>query len=453
MTLSAKTGGLALVAFVLSACVNMDDVTPLKADVPKTFFGKAGQTSPRYDYEWWRLFGDGKLDQLVKMAMVESPSLRLAQARVREAESLARSLGKWPIDSAEIEIGTPRDTAQYDLEWELFGDNRFFGAAARARAEAAELNAATAHVQLISQVAEAYVELRFQQRIRQLNQLDLRSRTQTLESLEALSSEGNATRLDVVRANALLEETRARLAENTGAIAAQKQLISTLIGRPLGLLNDDLRFQGAQPVPHRILEFGVPADLIRNNSSILTAEKNYAAAVQELGAAKAARYPSLTLSGAILKPLEAGNSVRSGLATVALPIFQQPRLAAEQDAAEARVDQAYAQWSTEVLTVIQEVETALAAIASAQHASSHTQRQVTLSSEALELTRELTLLGESTALQLLDRERDVTQARLSNAQSQRNFALNVVLLYRALGVGIPKDATATPLDASQVASN
>ncbi len=455
MNSPAKKSSLLVAALALSACVNMDDVVPLKTEVPKTFSGQAAQTAPRNDYEWWRLFGDATLNKLVDIAMVESPTLQQAEARVREAQAIARSLGNWPTDSADIDIGTPRDTASYEIEWQIFGNNRLSRQAAQARAEAAEFNAQTGHVQLISQVGQAYVDLRFQQRIQQLNRLDLRSRTQTLENLEALASEGNATRLDVVRAQALLEETRARLAESTGTIAGQKQLLSTLVGRPLQLLNDDLNFSGAQPLPNRILEVGVPADLIRNNSSIRTAEKLYESAVRSLGAAKAARYPSLTLNGAILTALDTGSTARSGLASIALPILQQPRLAAEQDAAEARVDEAYAQWRGEVLLVIQEVETALAAIASAQHAASHTRRQVSLSTEALDLTRQLTQAGEATALQLLDSERDVTQARLSNAQSQRSFAQNVVLLYRALGVGVPREASDenAPLDATQVARN
>ncbi len=422
----------------LAACSVSEDKRRLEIGLPVKFLSTAARgEAPQYSFSWWQQFADPTLNRLVEMALAENPTLAEAEARVREAEARARAFQNWPTGNGELNIeSSVSDNLALDASWRLSRERQQQALAALARLEAAQYGAETAHQQLTAQVAGAYVELRFLQQLSVLNQRDLRSRSRSLNNLTTLADQGNATRLDVVRAQALLSETRADISQNTGRIAGQKHRIATLLGKPLGLLEVDLASNGVQPLPTRILTAGVPANLVRNKRDVLQAEALYEAALRDLGAARAARYPSLTLSGNILRPLDGTSVASSAVASVALPIFQQPILIAEQDAAEARVEQAYAFWTSSVLTAVEEVEVALSAIQGSSEAVRHSRGLVRLNTEALDLVRQLITLGDATVLELLDAEREVTRAGFSFAETQRDYALNVIRLYRALGVGV-----------------
>lgn len=421
----------------------------LSFDLPERF--SAAPTSSSREtrtYPWWQDFQDPTLNALVSIAIAESPTALIAQARVNEARAAALGARNFPEGDGQLEArsvnGASSEVAEVDLEWTFFGGRQRAAQAALDRLEAAEFGADGAYQQLVADLVTAYVDLRFQQQSQVLTRRDLGSRRETLSSLISLADARSATRLDVLRAEALVVESQASLALISGRIVRQQNRIATLTGRPANALDVDLSFNGRQPLPRRILDAGLPADLLLSQPDIGQAQALYTAARNDLSAAKAARYPSLALSGNILTPLGSGDTLDTLTAGIVLPIFQQGTLAAREDAAEVRLEQAYAQWSLAVLTAVENVEAALAAIKGSADASALAQRLVRLNTDALDVARELVEAGgAATALELLESERDVTASRVVLANSRREFALNTVALYRALGVGVVAPARAS----------
>ena len=203
----------------------------------------------------------------------------------------------------------------------------------------------------------------------------------------------------------------------------QRNRLSTLVGRTVGDLGIDLTYPGNQPLPKSSGSLGVPADLLRLRPDIRQTERLYAAALADMTAAEAARYPTLSLNGVIRAPLSGGEASRSLAAGLTLPVFSQGALAADVRAANARADGALAQWRGVVLTAVEQVENALASLQAAYRSADAAKKSVALNTRTLALTRDLLETGgDVTVLDLLDRERDVSNARGSLAQSRRDVA-------------------------------
>jgi multidrug efflux system outer membrane protein len=209
----------------------------------------------------------------------------------------------------------------------------------------------------------------------------------------------------------------------------------------------DLGYHGQQPVPKGAIDAGVPADLLRARPDIRRAEQLYAAAVSDVGVADAARYPSLNLSGLISAPANGGRGTETLLAGLVVPVFNQPALLAEKDAAAARVEQTYLQWRIAVLQALEEVENAQILLRSARQSVAAAREAVSLNRQSLDLSRELLSSGGNiTVLDVLDRERALSSSRTALAQNTRDVAAAFIQLYVGLGRGHPLTMDRMPID-------
>jgi multidrug efflux system outer membrane protein len=323
-------------------------------------------------------------------------------------------------------------------------------AAARARLDAARNAETNARRLVVGELALAYADLRYSQALLAYRQQDLRSRRRTLNDITTQFDAQAATRLDIVRAQALRAQTDVQIPQTQAQIAILESRIATLLGEPAGRAGLHLGSTGFQPMPRGGGDVGVPADLLRARPDIRQAERLYAAAVSDLGAAEAARWPRLSLSGLIRAPLGGGTSAESLDLGIAIPIFSQAELAAGVDAAEARVDQALISWRSAVLAAVDEVESSLLALAASRRAAAGLARVVQLNQEALNLSRQMFLeSGQTTVLDVLDREQSLSDARVALAQAQRDVARDYIRLHTALGIedgfGAPPDLQASAL--------
>ncbi len=395
----------------------------------------------RRDLNWWRDFKDPVLDQLVTQGMQGNLDVAEARQRVREAEAILRRDNK-PL-SGSGNVGGSGNTGSSNTidasitgSFGVGGQTQWATRAAKERLQAAELGVSEARRLLLANVGSAYVDMRFLQRSLETRQLDLESRHRTLRDLNKQLAVGSATKLDVLRAEALVSETETEIPSISADIIRQRNRISTLLGVPVGAIRVDLAYKGNQPIPRGAAHLGVPADLLRARPDIRAAERNYAAAVSDVGVAEAARYPRLSLTGLIAAPISAGSWNEGMVAGLTIPVFSQASLAAEADAAEARAAQAYIQWRRAVLAAVEEVETALADLRAAQNAVVSAQKVVDLNVRSLELTRQLLVDGgNTTVLDLIDRERSLSVARASLALQKRELANAYIALKAALGVG------------------
>ncbi len=430
---------------LLAGCADMGAVfrTP-EIELPDRYSLVAPVQAPsRDEVNWWRNFDDPVLDQLVAQGMAGNLTVAEAQARLREAEADARRegvalSGNGRVDATTATRSDDRFDVGLDAQINLAGEARHRSRAAQARFEAAQLNEVEARRTILSEMAQAYTNMRFLQSTRVTREQDLRSRRRTMRDIQKQLDLGEATRLDLLRAQSLMAETRAEIPRIESDIIQQRNRISTLLGVPVGALTLDLGYKGQQPLPKRVADIGVPADLLRARPDIRRAERLYAAAVSDVSAAHAARYPSLRLSGLITTPFGSGASSESLLAGLVVPVFSQPALAANEDATVARVEQAYLQWRVAVLEAVEEVENSQVLLQSALAATKASREAVELNRQSLALSRELVVSGGNiTVLDVLDRERALSASRTSLAQNQRDVAAGYIALRVALGRGHP----------------
>lgn len=430
---------------MLSGCAVGPVFAPPRIDLPDRYALIAPVSAPRAeDVRWWENFNDPVLNRLVDETLAGNLDLAEAQARLREAEALERRDGVLISGDGEINASAASRDAAEQANAEitanigLAGEQRQRARGAAQRRAAAQLDELEARRSVLAELTIAYVDLRFAQRSLELLNQDLASRQRTLGDINTLLEAGETTQLDVLRAESLVTETRSQVPNLVASVVRQRNRISTLMGRPVGMIGVDLGYAGAQPDPHLTASPGVPADLLRARNDIRRAERLYAAAVSDLGAAEAARYPSLRLRGSILAPLHGGSSTESLLAGLTMPIFNQPALAASADAAKARVDQTYLQWRQSVLRAVEEVENAQANLQASIRTTREAQRLLDLNRRSLDLSRELlSSRGAITVLDVLDRERAVSDARALHARSLRDQAADFVSLRTALGQGHP----------------
>ncbi len=455
-----RSAALISAVALLGACsVQPQASRDLRLDLPDTYSVVAPVTQPKQEnLEWWRNFNDPVLNSLIARGLSGNLNVAEARARLREAEANARSAkGSIVTGNGDLGVRSPRnfpDIGEVRLTAEVNLAGRDFrrAEAALSRLEAARFDEGEARRIVITEVAVTYLNLRYQQQLLRTRNQDLATRQRISSDVEEQFKVGSATRLDQLRTTSLVSETKVEIPQIENEIIRQRNRLSTLLGVPVGALGVDLGYPGRQPFPVRAADVGVPVDLLRARPDIQAAERQYAAAISDMDAAQAARYPSLSLSGLLNAPLSGGASSSTLLAGLILPVFDQPALAAEVDAAQARANQAYLRWRVAVLQAVEEVETAQSSLRTSLNARNAAQDVVSINQEALELSRDmLNTAGSITVLDVVDRERTLSASRAVLARSNLDTGTSYVDLMSALGQG--HSVTREPIDTVVVPEN
>lgn len=437
----AVAAGVSLVA----ACTDAP-YTPPTFPFLGTYSARADSVPRILDnHDWWRQFKDPVLDTLVERALSDSLSLELAKERVIEAQAardglpMAASLAPNARVQRERQDGGPsltRSEASLGFDWllDIYGARRAQVEAAGARIEIADAELDAARLLLLLNLANAYVDLRYQQASLHLRRSELRSRRQTLDLVDTLFKGDAATSIDVVRAKALVSETQAEIPAIEAAIANLKSEIAVLSGRMPGQALPDLDSRAVQPRVSLSPKVGIPSDLLRNRPDIRVAERGYYAALRDLKVANAALYPQLSLGGTISLSSVSGNRNTDYVFGPALRLPVLPAQGARATVAQrdSRVRQAHTAWRIAVLEAIGDVEGALADYEASMRGRNAATETVRLYTEAVRLTRESVDKDGGTIRDLIDAEQNlaVANAGLANAlrQSGRSFiALNINL--------------------------
>ena len=398
--------------------------------------------------DWWRAFKDPVLDRLVEQALSGNLSLDLAQERVIEARAARDSLPQAANLSPSARVQRERQNGGPDLtrsdaslgfDWllDIYGARRAQVEAAGARVEVADAEADAARLLLMLNLTNAYVDLRFQQTSLHLRRAELRSRRQTLDMIETLVRGDAATRIDIVRAQALVAETRAELPGIEASIASLKNEIAVLSGRIPGQPGPDLDSRANQPRVTLSPKVGIPADLLRNRPDIRVAERSYYAALRDVKTASAALYPQLSLGGTLSLTSLSGNQSTDYVFGPALRLPLLPAQAGRANVAlrESRVRQAHTAWRLAVLEAIGDVESALSAYDASVRARGASEETVRLYAEALRLTRESVGQDGGTVRDLIDAEQNLAVANAGLANALRQLGRSYIALNVSLGAG------------------
>ncbi len=414
--------------------------------------------------EWWRQFGDPVLDGLVAEAL--SANLDLASARAKLAEARARralagsQLGASVDASAhasrsrssrETGSGATRELygASLDASWEP----DLFGALARG-VDAAEADVGAAletlrdvRVSLAAEVVVNYIDLRTGERRLAIAQSGLATRGETYDLARWRLEAGLVSELDVAQARTDLESARASLPALRTSVSEARNRLAVLSGRAPGEHPEGLAANARVPLPQRSAASGIPADTLRQRPDVRAASRRLAAQAARLAAARAARYPSLRLSGSLgleaLSFAALGNgaaATRSILAAVSAPIFDSGRIAASVGIQDALLEQSRLAYRSAVLAALGDVENALAAVAHSGERRARLSDAAASARETLTIAEQRYASGLADFLSVLDSQRTVLNLEDQLASGTGDLARAHVRLYKALGGGWSPEA-------------
>ena len=456
-------------AFSLSACAAPDlgprpqmTVPPTLASAQSIDATAAAQAWP--DDRWWTAYGDPQLDTLVQEALAGSPSVALAQARIRQARGAAQAAGAallpsvggeasggWTkqsynngIPSAFVpkgwkSTGTLALSGDFDLD--LWGKNRKALAAATSEAEAAVADARQAELMLSSNVVSSYFDLaRLIARGKALDEAS-KARAEMADLFGKRAEHGLESDAPLRRAQAAAASARAAVSANDEQILLRRHALAALLGA-----GPDRGLAITPPALASVPETGVPANagiaLAGRRPDIVAARLRAEAAASRIDVARAEFLPDISLRGLIgLTSLGISNLIDSGStygnagAALSLPIFQGGRLEGNFTQARGGYDAAVANYNDTVVGALQEVADTLASREAAAVQEREASEAASTSVAAYDLAMKRYHGGLSNYLEALDAQTAALQARETAVDAHfRTLALEVAL-QRALGGG------------------
>ena len=459
----SRTAGL-LFVMLLSGCAVGPDYHRPEVTLPAQFAEAAkpeGQTAAA-TREWWKLFNDPLLDDLVSRAFARNYDLQQAVARIEEATGILREAGAAQYPEIDLDAtGTRKRTSQltanpppsgYQLnyrdynaglssafELDFWGKLRRASEAARAQALGSEYGKGVVELTLAGSVAQTYLALRSLDAQLAVSQETLAARSDSLDITNARFTGGLASGLDVEQARGAKAAAEAQIADLRQQRALAEHQLAVLTATPdLAIAAGDLRQLPLPPLPPA----GLPSDLLEARPDIRAAEQQLIAANARIGIAKAALFPTISLTGSVGSESGAlANLFKTGAETWGLgvgldfPIFAAGKYSARVDQATAQQKQAVASYRQAILNGFREVRDALTT--STQRAAGEialdTQRQAAL--ESLRLANERYDSGYSPYLEVLDAQRSANDATLAYIRNRQARLAAAVDLFKALGGG------------------
>lgn len=418
---------------------------------------------PAPDIGWRDFYAEPALRRLIERALEHNRDLRIAilnieaaraQYGIRRADELpavgagaSASRQRVPADLSPSGRSTIGERYQVDVgvtgfELDFFGRVRNLSEAALAEYLATEEAARAAQIGLVAQVAGAWLAERTAAEQISLLRRTIEARQRTWELIRLRHGSGVASELELRQAEGLLEGARAELAEAGRTRLQARNGLELLVGAPLddAELADTVslaqsRMQAAPPA-------GLPSTLLERRPDILAAEQRLRGANASIGAARAAFFPRIALTGSLgtasreLSGLFGGGSgVWSFMPQITLPIFDAGRNQASLDLALVRRDIAVADYERTIQRAFREVADGLAARNTIGERIRALQAQVDAAARTLELSELRYRNGVDSQLQWLDAQRSLLGAEQGLLAARAAELANRVELYKALGGG------------------
>lgn len=405
---------------------------------------------------WWQQFNDPLLVQLVEAAQAASPDVASATARIAQARAARVAAGAALLPSADaslsaargnLDTGVPTSTVQLGVQsaWEidLFGANRARAEAADERLRGAEAGWHAARVAVAAETASSYVALRTCERQLAVARNDARSRAETARLVGLSAEAGFAAPADAAQARASAADAAARVVQQQAQCEQQLKSLVAVSGLAEPELRRQLAAAWQAPAQFALPQLApVPARLLAQRPDVHAAEREVAAASAEVGAARADRYPRLSLSGQIGVGLIRVNGDSTdakgwsiGPLALTLPLFDGGRRAAQEEAARARYDEAVALYAARVRQAVAEVEQALVAIDAANARAQDLQVAVEGYRASFRATEARYRSGLASLIELEDQRRVLLAAETAQVALQQERLAGWIALYRAMGGG------------------
>lgn len=450
------------VALTLAGCSMIPEYQAPDSPVPATIGSSNAATGELALPDWQTVFTDPQLTALVEQALENNRDLELALLDVEEAQALygIERSGLYPNVSAGADgtrqrlpadlsgTGSSNVTGQYSVglgiaayELDLFGRVRSLSESALETYLGTEEAARSARITLISEVANAYLTFLSDRQKLKISEETVDAQQSSVDLVQRRYDAGLSAELSVRQAEIALDSARANRAQFGQQVSRDLNALSVLVGGPVPEL-------GVSNVLDPAVAFlaDVPESL---NASVLTlrpdirqAEHTLKAANANIGAARAAFFPSITLTGSagtassdLSGLFKGGSGTWSFAPSVNIPIFNAGRLQANLDVAEIRTEKAVVSYEKTIQTAFQEVADALAARSYLKEQEDAQAALVKAAERSLALAEVRYENGADDYLAVLDARRELLTARQSLVEVKRLKLTNRITLYRALGGG------------------
>ena len=455
-----------MLALLLAACTVGPDYRRPQIEMPATWRGPAGEAPETVDLAWWEQFQDQALSSLVAEAARSNKDLAVATARVEQAYAqygITRSALFPQVDasasgtrqrvSGNGPLSVPANrqtfndfTADIVLSYEvdLWGRVRRATEAARADLLASEEGRRTVVMTLVSSVASGYVQLRALDRQLEIARQTSQSLGEAARLQRVRFTQGAVPESDYQQAESQYQSAAAQVPELERLIARQESFLSVLLGRNPGPI---ARGRGIEALAYPAVPGLLPSTLLERRPDILQAEQNLVAANANIGVAKAAYFPRISLTAALgFESTDLSDLLKSSSRTgsigvgATLPIFNAGRIRNQVAQAEAFQREALAGYEKSILVALQDAEDALTDRAKFAEAREVQAKNVA----ALARFRDLAALryreGATIYLEVANAEQSLFSAQLAYVAVQAQLFQSYANLYKAVGGGWDTDA-------------
>jgi len=410
------------------------------------------------DEKWWEVFQDKELQDLIRTALKNNYDVRIAATRVLQAQaqlgitradqlpSLSaggnvtglRNAKSGPIPGFELIQGEVSASAAWNVDF--WGRYRRATEAARANLLANEWAQKEVTATLVANLASSYFLLRQLDLELEISKRTLGSRQDSLELTKTLEEHGINSLLDVRQSEQLVYTAAAEVPDLERQIEQQENAISILLGNNPGAVPRGLRLTEQPHAPE--VPAGIPSALLERRPDIRAAEQNLIAANAQIGVARAAYFPQISLTGtagyqsSTLTNLFTGPAgIWNLVGSVTQPIFEGGRLKSNVRLAEAQKEQLLLTYQQTIQGAFRDVSNALVAYRKDREFRVQQQHLVESAQDAARLSETRFKAGTTDYLEVLTNETNSFSAELALAQAQGNELNALVQLYQALGGG------------------
>ena len=417
---------------------------------------------------WRDYFNDSALQELITLALANNRDLRVTVLNVEQARAqlqiqqsaLLPSIGgvasaNRGVSQVTGDLGNTFTVGVAVSAWELdfFGRIRSLKEAALAQYLASDEGRQAAELSLISSVVQAWLALRADEELLDISRRTVQTREDSMRLAKLRFDAGFSSELDYRQAESLTEGARATLAQQMRQRSLNENALALLIGQsvPGNLLASLQGSRLAAATALADIPAGLPSDLLQRRPDIRAAEQQLIAANAQIGAARAAFFPSIALTaqyGSVSSELSqlfsSGTWGFNFGPSIQIPLFTGGRLTANLQATEAARDVAVAQYEKAIQVSFKEVSDALASRTTLAEQARAQTAQAAAERKRFQLADLRYQSGVASYLDLLDAQRALFALEQADVQVRLAQQLNQVNLYKALGGGWPPNAASKP---------
>ena len=459
-----KTVALLLVVLLTAGCAVGPNYKRPSVDVPGTYRGATPQEAAPPaaeslgDEKWWEVFQDQELQGLIRTALQQNYDVRIAATRILEAQAqvgITRS-NQFPAVGGGVQAANERyaDTKtypQYDtssnqvgltLVWDLdfWGKYRRASEAARANLLATEWARQAVVSTLVSDVATAYFQLRALDLQLEISRRTLASRQDSLQLTQKLANGGATSMLDVRQAEQLVFTAAETIPDLERRIEQQENFLSALLGNNPGPIARGMKLTEQPHAPD--VPAGLPSSLLERRPDIREAEAQLIAANAQIGVAKAAYFPDISLTATGGYQSSALTSLFTGPAgmwnfggSLVQPMFTGGKIRSGVKYSEARQQEALLTYRQTIQQAFRGVSDALVEYRKDREFREQQQQLAISAQDAARLSDVRYRGGAASYLEVLTNETNYFAAEQGLAQAQLNELVGLVRIFRSLGGG------------------